>query len=527
MYKLVMLKNLFVIIIITASLFSCRKEGTSWDSDWIAPIINDSLLVSDFVNDSTFEVNADNSIQVVLDRDLVDLNLSDLVVIPDTTVLQDFTLGVQSLSLPAGTNFLDEIQEHEFALGDVALFDARLSSGKAYIRIENPIPTKGIFNVELPGVTKDGVVFSQVEEVPAASGGSNGVETFELDLKYYSVDMRGVNGNSFNKLQSKMSVTTGPDGPTVTMTNQDVVKFSISFENLKVDYARGYFGSTTFSDTTEVFLDALANITGGSIDLNDINFDLTIANGIKVAAQGKITMMESVNFDDNKVDLTHPEFNQFLNLDPAQGFGINHIPSEKVLNFENGNSNIVSFLENLGYKYNLGYELMINPWGNTSSGNDEIFPSSRVKLNLKTDFPLDVAMSDLTIQDTFEVDFTSDQRFLKVKEGQFILKTENSFPFGGGAELILMDENNQLIGSIVSSEVLEAAKVNITNDGYKSIDQVITFDIANSIAEKLPEVKNIILKVRVNSAYSPNNVVYANARLKFLLQTKLKLNSSL
>lgn len=522
-----MQKSLFVFLVIITSLFSCRKEGTSWDSDWIAPVVNDSLLVSDFVNDSTLEVNADNSIQVILNRDLVDLNLSDLVVIPDTTVLQDFTIGIPTLSLSPGTNFVDEVQEHDFGLGDVVLFDARISSGKAIITIENPIPTKGIFDVELPGVTKDGVVFSQVEEVPAASGGSNGVRTFELDLKHYSIDMRGENGDSYNKLQSKMTVKTDPDGPAVTMTNQDVVKFNITFENLTVDYAKGYFGSTTFSDTTEVLLEALSNVIGGSINLDEINFDLTIANGIKVAAQGKITMMESINFENNSVDLIHPEINQFLNLDPAQGFWANHVPSERVLNFENGNSNIVPFLENLGSKYKVGYEIKINPWGNTSNGNDEIFPSSRLRLNLNADFPLDVAMSDLTIQDTFKVDFTSDQRFLRVKEGQFILKTENSFPFGGSAELILLDEENQMISSIVSSEILEAANVNISNDGHESIDQVITFDINNSTADQLPEVKNIILKVKMNSAYASNNVVYANAKLKFLLQTKLKLNSNL
>lgn len=522
-----MLRNIFIIIVIVFSLFSCRKEGTSWDTDWISPVINDSLSVSNLVNDSTLEVNVDNSIQVILNRDLIDLNLSDLVVIPDTTVIQGFTLGVPSLSLLPGTNFIDEVQEHDFALGDVALVNARMSSGRAIITIENPIETKGIFNVELPGVSKDGVVFSQTEEVPAASGGANGVRTFELDLEQYFIDMSGVSGNSYNKLQSKMTVKTDPNGPSVTMTNQDVVKFNITFKDLTVDYARGYFGSTTITDTTEVFIDALANITGGSINLDEIDFDLTIANGIKVAAQGKITMMESVNYDNNNVVLSHPKINQLLNLDPAQGFWSDHIPSERLLNFETGNSNIVPFLENLGNQYIIGYEIKINPWGNTSNGNDEIFPSSRVKLNLDADFPLDVAMSNLTVQDTFEVDFTSDQRFLRVKEGQFILKTKNSFPFGGDAELILLNEDGQIIESIVSSEILEAANVSVTNDSHESIDQVITFDINNSAAEKLPEVKNIILKVQMNSAYASSNVVYANAKLKFLLQTKLKLNSNL
>jgi hypothetical protein len=407
------------------------------------------------------------------------------------------------------------------------LFNARLSSGKAIITIENPIQTKGIFNVELPGVKKDGVVFSQLEEVPAASNGVNGIRTFELDLKYYSIDMTGVSGGSYNKLQSKMTVKTDPDGPAVSITNQDKVKFVIKFENLNVDYAKGYFGAATISDTTEVFLDALANVTGGSINLDEIDFDLTIANGIKVAAQGKITMMKSVNFEENTVELTHPDINQFLNLEPAQGFWSQHVPSERVLKFETGNSNITPFLENLGAKYKVGYEIKINPWGNTSNGNDEIFPSSRIKLNLNANFPLDVAMTDLTVQDTFKVDFTSDQRFLKVKEGQFVLTTENSFPFGGNAELIMLDENNESIGSVVSSDALQAAEANLNNDGHQINKQVIKFDINNSLAEKLSEIKNIILKVKMNSAYATNNVVYANAKLKFLLQTRVKLNSNL
>lgn len=522
-----MQRILLFIILIVVALSSCRKDGTSWDTDWVAPIINDSLLVSDLVNDSTLEVNSDNSIQVILDRDLIDLNLSDLVEIPDTTIIQDFTIGVPSLTLPPGTNFVDEVKEHDFALNDAALFTARLNSGKAIITVENPIPSKGIFNVELPGVTRDGAVFSQIEEVPAASNGVNGQSTFELDLRYYSLDMTGVNGDSYNKLRSKMTVKTDPDGPSVTITNQDKVKFNIRFENLNVDYAKGYFGTSTITDTTEVYLDALSNITGGSINLDEIDFDLTIANGIKVAAQGKITMLKSINFEDNTVDLTHPEINQFLNLDPAQGFWTEHIPSERVLGFTSSNSNIAAFLENLGSKYKVGYEIKINPWGNTTNGNDEIFPSSRIKLNLNADFPLDVAMNDLTLQDTFKVDFTSDQRFLKVKGGQFVLTSENSFPYGGSVKLIMLDDNNELIETVTSSESLQVSEVNLSSDGHIINKQVITFDIDNVLAERLAEIKNIILKVEMNSAYATNNVVYANAKLKFLLQTRLKLNSNL
>jgi hypothetical protein len=500
---------------------------TSWDTNWIAPILNDSLLISDFVNDSTLELNTDNSIQFILNRSLVDLDLAELIELPDTNITQDYTISFPFLTLPPGTNFVNEIEEHDFELNDAVLSNARLISGKAIITIENPLPTVGIFEIEFPGVSKNGVTFTRTEEVPAANGDTNGLKRFELDLSYYSIDMRGENGNSYNKLQTKMTVQTSPNGPSVTITNQDVVKFRVDFEGLSADYAKGYFGSRSFADTTEVTIGALANIINGSISLDEIDFDVTISNGIKVAAQGKVVLFESKNYNNNVVSLTHPEINQFLNLDPAQGSLSSFTPSEKTLNFENGNSNIDPFLENLGYTYRVGYEIIINPWGNVSGGNDEIFPSSRVGLNLNADFPLNIGVNDLTIQDTFEIDFLSDERFVKAKEGKFILKSENSFPFGGEIELFLLNENADELSIISSNQVLEAAQLNSTSDGHVQNNQVIEFEINRETAKKLVDVKHIILKVSVNSAYTPNNIVYNNARLKFSLQTNLKLNAEL
>jgi hypothetical protein len=500
---------------------------TSWDTNWIAPILNDSLLISDFINDSTLELNADNSIQFILNRKLVDLDLAELIELPDTNITQVYTTSFPSLTLSPGTNFVNEIEEHDFELNGAVLSNARLISGTAIITIENPLPTVGIFEIEFPGVSKNGVTYSRIEEVPAANGDSNGLKRFELDLSYYSIDMRGENGNAYNKLQTKMTVQTSPNGPSVTITNQDVVKFRVDFEGLSVDYAKGYFGSRSFTDTAEVTIDALANITAGSISLDEIDFDLTISNGIKVAAQGKVVLFESNNYNNTVVSLTHPEFNQFLNLDPAQGALSSFTPSEKILNFKNGNSNIAPFLENLGYKYKVGYEIKINPWGNVSGGNDEIFPSSRVGVNLNADFPLNLGVNNLTIQDTFEVDFLSDERFVKAKEGKFILKSENSFPFGGGVELFLLNENKEELGVISSNQVLEAAQLNTTSNGHVQNDQVIEFEINNEIANKLVDVKHIILKISVNSAYTPSNIVNVNSRLKFLLRTSLKLNAEL
>ncbi|MDX1652805.1 MAG: hypothetical protein R3277_09960 [Brumimicrobium sp.] len=516
-----------IIIIVAFSVLSCRKEPTSWQTDWISPVLNDSLSVADFVNDSTLEINPDNSVQVIFDRDIVSLNLSEIIQIPDTTIIQDFGISVSSLNLPPGTNFVDEIKEHDFDLEDAALLEARVKRGTAYITVSNPIQTKGIFKVQLPGVTKNGVTFSQTETVPAASGGIDGVKNFELDLSDYSINLRGENGDSYNKLQSKLTVTTDPNGPAVTITNQDTIKFKVEFKDMVVDYAKGYFGSSVLSDTTDLKLDFLSNIIDGAANLDDVYLDVTVSNGLKVVGQGKITLVESKNYANSVVILSHPEINQELNINPAQGNWSSIIPSERVITFEPGNSNILPFLENLGANYRLGYEIHINPWGNTSNGNDEIFPDSKLKLNLKTDFPLNVGLDNLTLKDTFEVDFNNDNRFMKVQSGSFVLKTKNYFPFGGNAELVLMDENYSVLGTVTSDQSIQPAPMETSGSAHLKVENELVFDVSEELAKDLPEIKYIVVQVKMNSTDFNNNQVYANARLKFILQTKFKLRAEL
>ena len=45
----------------------------------------------------------------------------------------------------------------------------------------------------------------------------------------------------------------------------------------------------------------------------------------------------------------------------------------------------------------------INPGGNVSGGYDELFPNSRLKVNLKATMPLSIGVNDLIIKDTFDL----------------------------------------------------------------------------------------------------------------------------
>jgi hypothetical protein len=520
------IKYIFFTIILSMA-FGCRKDKTTWNSDWVVPLINDSLLIKDYVNDSTLAINGDQTIQIIAERNLINLDLSSIIEIPDTSVVQSFVIGLPSLTLAPGSSFIDEIKQHEFSFEEIVLTSARIKSGKAIIRIENPVSSKGVFTVSLPGVIKDGVEFSFTEIVSGGTAANPGIGNLVLNLKGYTIDMTGETGQLYNLLQSKMKVSTDPNGPSITLTNQDVFKTRVKFEGLKVDYAKGYFGNVMFSDTTIVDVKELSKITGGSINVEDINLQLIIRNGIKVRAVGEVNLFESINYNNNVVGLTHPYFGQQFNIEPALGAWNSLAPSELPFLFDQTTGNMENFIENIGSKYEIGYAIELNPLGNTSSGNDVLYPQSSLGIDLKANFPLLIGADKLTLRDTFEIDFKNDSKLVRVLNGKLILNTTNTFPFGAEVKLELLDENNNSIKQISSSGLISPAQINSAGNAHLPIKEKLEFLIDEEAADLLAETKSIMVTAVFSSTTYTNNKVFANAALKLLLTSQLKLKSEL
>jgi len=152
-------KNLYLIFFLgTFLLFSCRKEKSTWNSDWVAPIVNDTLTLENLVNDSTLSISGTNY-EVDLTRTIFDFGIEDLIGIPDTLIIHSFNSTVASITVPPGFSIVNEIEEHTIDLDDIQLKKIRVSEGIISMEVFNPINTKAFFTIRLPGVTKDGIVF--------------------------------------------------------------------------------------------------------------------------------------------------------------------------------------------------------------------------------------------------------------------------------------------------------------------------------------------------------------------------------
>ena len=145
-----------IILLFFITFVSCKKKTVSWETDWSVPLINDRLSLSDLENDSTLEANGVGGYNVVLSRSLIDLQLDEIVAIPDTTIEKAITIAFPSLSVPPGFTISNTAEENDISIADLELKEIHVKSGNIRFRVLNPVETSMNFTVNLPGTVRMG-----------------------------------------------------------------------------------------------------------------------------------------------------------------------------------------------------------------------------------------------------------------------------------------------------------------------------------------------------------------------------------
>ncbi len=111
-------------------------------------------------------------------------------------------------------------------------------------------------------------------------------------------------------------------------------------------------------------------------------------------------MLESTNKDGEVFELISSELNTNHFVGPATGYWSSLTPSSYALEINESNSNLTDYIEHLGFKHKIGYDFRMNPFGSQTGSYNEIFPTSKVEIDVSSEFPLEVGVDGLIISDT-------------------------------------------------------------------------------------------------------------------------------
>lgn len=505
------------IFIAVVLISGCRKTGNkaSWDIDALVPLLYSELTINDLIPDSLISTDSDGFVSLAYADTILQLSLDTLVKLPDTTITEFFSLPLPELSVPAGTTVSSIPEDIEINAAGIELKSAIVKSGTIIIKITSSIPGNMVVKYEIPHATLNGVSFEAQATVPAAANGFSGeiIETF--DVSGYALDFTQAASSPFNKLQTLMTIGTDPSGGNTIISFTNSVTIEITFADFTPKFARGYFGNQSYDIGPEsTAFNAFDLIENGTIDLENVQFNLMIRNGVGADVRATIQQLNSENTETgSSVGLQHAIIGSAINLNRASLQNNQIQYSEYPILMNNTNSNIDLMLENLPNQFGYTANLQLNPLGNISNHNDFIDCESTFDVVLDAAIPLSIIATQLQIGDTSAITINQNDALDNVNSGTLVIRMNNGFPLEGWIEFASLT-NNQRTFTFLEDAFFPSAMLGAGNQVIAPTFKEFRIEMTADDIAALKTSDQIVARVRFNTASLTEHIkIYDHHRM--------------
>lgn len=500
-------------LLISGCIFiSCHKSSPSWDAQILAPVVSTSLSINDIITSSYIKNNPDSTVSLIYTDSLYNLNIDTIVTIPDTVLNYSEINYFSTTTVEPGTEIFNTIPTTTtYPIGSVELTKGILQSGYLIFTVRNPLSQPVDYYYKVLNVT-NGTDTLGINDLKISA---NSTITKQISLNGYTVDFRGPMHNGYNNITTSIQVYLDPNARAIAIPSGDtVVSSNVNFSNIIPYYAKGYFGTTTKSFGPEnVAFPIFNKILGGTLNLQNVNVNLSLSNGFGVDASLILSKLTSNRNGDTIPLHANGVVGSIIHVNRATATN-NAAPASpvnpSVLNFtiNPSNSNILSWLDNMPTSIGYALQVTTDPLGNVSGSNDFAYYGYGISANISVSIPLSLIANNLTLADTLAVNFAGSSNTNKhVKSGKLTIYANNSFPFSAGLQLYLLNSNNVIYDSlfIPTTQTITAAPVNaVTGIVANPQSSVLTISLDAAHTQELFNTKNIILHARFNMGNLPS-----------------------
>ena len=476
-------------------------EKPSWDTEDLLPLINASLSINNLLPDSVLQANPDSSMKIVYQNDIFHFSMDTLFKIPDTSLIKAYTVPVPVTVQPGQPVVNNNLSETTYNLHQAQLRTIIIKSGFVNYNIRSSIHEVTNFVYGLPCATLNGVPFTINISVPAAVGNTPGVYNQTYDLSGYIIDLTGINKNKINTIYTSLTALVSPSGHAVLVNPTDSLVINNTFQKFIPYYAKGYFGEDTLKiGPSETDFSMFKRIVDGTIQLEDVNFNLSIENPIGLDAQVFINNLNSINTrKGTNISLVNSVIGSPININRASESGGNVFPTYANFPLNTGNSNIKPMIENLPDKFGYSMQMITNPLGNISGSNDFIYSDKLLKVIMNMEIPLSFVANNLTLVDTLALNIASNSGVQNIKSGTITLIADNGFPFNATLQIYLLNAHNVAIDSLFSNvNTIDAAPINSSLRATGKKTTKIIIPLSESKMNLLYNTKKAISKIKFN-----------------------------
>jgi hypothetical protein len=372
---------------------------------------------------------------------------------------------------------------------DQKLKEITIKSASSTYTISKTIPANFILELTFPTIKENGVAVTRTINV-----NSNSV-TGTINFNNAVVDLASIAAQPYNQLpiiaKASMSASTG----FVTINAADAITINTSFNNVKIDGAKGQFGVFNVNIPTKTldfaydfsFLNKASQkliFDNPQVRLKYTNsFGIPITSNINVMADGFLGTSEALGIP--AFDITYPRMAQ-LGQSIKDTFAITKT-----------NSRIVPFLSILPNK--MTYSGAVQMHSNNASETNFFMADSKINLGAEFILPLKFSTENLIVRDTIAGNLATENAD-KFESASLIINHTNGFPLKTSMDLVAIKAgvSTTVINnfSIPSATVGADGRVSQANIG----NQILSLD--KTQLKNVLEAEKLIIVGRLQTANS-------------------------
>jgi hypothetical protein len=372
---------------------------------------------------------------------------------------------------------------------DQKLKEITIKSASSTYTISKTIPANFLLELTFPTIKENGVAVTRTINV-----NSNSV-TGTINFNNAVVDLASIAAQPYNQLpiiaKASMSASTG----FVTINAADAITINTSFNNVKIDGAKGQFGVFNVNIPTKTldfaydfsFLNKASQkliFDNPQVRLKYTNsFGIPITSNLNVMADGFLGTSEALGIP--AFDITYPRMAQ-LGQSIKDTFAITKT-----------NSRIVPFLSILPNK--MTYSGAVQMHSNNASETNFFMADSKINLGAEFILPLKFSTENLIVRDTIAGNLATENAD-KFESASLIINHTNGFPLKTSMDLVAIKAgvSTTVISnfSIPSATVGSDGRVSQANIG----NQILSLD--KTQLKNVLEAEKLIIVGRLQTANS-------------------------
>jgi hypothetical protein len=499
-------------------VMSCRKDRPqpSWDIDVLAPLLIDTVFITDVISDTLITVNPDLSVSFVFEDKLYEARVDSLVRLPDTLISWEFDLQYLPfpINLQPGDTIISEafdwpLDIEDYNIQGVKLVEGLIRSGQLVFEVLDESETDLLCVFGIRSAIKNETDTFRLEEKVL-----NGeIFSGSYDISDYRLGLTGEEGDTVNMLSYYLALIVHPDEPgQVTLYPEDKFSVDLRFENITLDYVLGYFGQNIFTigpDETDVDLFGDLDVKGLSVE--QMNVELEIRNYFGLEGYLNINQLSAINSSTGQEVFLQSEMvdsNLFIDraLDVVPGEGEVE-PSIHTYDFSNSNFGELFSLMPDKIAYTMG--ITTNVYGDSTNYNNFFYYDEPIRVFMKASIDQGIRIDDLLVTSTVDWN-TSGVELDRVREGHLVMVYTNGFPLSLDVEMVLLDEDENVLDTLITDGYIAAGTVGPDGRVSEPFETRLAVELTDNLKESIAKATASRYSIYINSAGGAHVRMYAD-----------------